>query len=166
MTVDVEIDEADIGRIEAGQEADFTVAAYPDRVFDAVVDKVNLAPKGTASVVTYLATLTLDNPDLLLLPGMTATASITAETFEDSLLIPSSGLRFTPEASTLPPPEPVEGKRVARVWTLADGSPTPIDVIPLATDGKRTVVESDALQPGMEVITSEERARRRKTDDA
>ncbi len=67
MTVDVEVDEADVGRIHAGQSADFTVAAYPDRVFEAEVVKVNLAPKGTSEVVTYIATLSLENPEMKLL---------------------------------------------------------------------------------------------------
>jgi HlyD family secretion protein len=165
MTVDVEVDEADIGRIEAGQAADFTVAAYADRVFDAEVTKVNLAPTGASDVVTYLATLTLDNPDMALLPGMTATASITAETYTDALIVPSAALRWSPDDSTLAPPEPVSGRRAARVWVLSGEEPEPVDVFPKATDGKRTVVESDGLTEGALVVIDAERSRRRQAAD-
>lgn len=160
MTVDVEIDEADVGRIEAGQDADFTVAAYPDRVFDAQVSRVNLAPNNSSGVVTYLATLTLDNEDLSLLPGMTATASITAETFSDALLVPNAALRWEPEGSTLGPPDPVDGRRMARLWVLSGEEPEPVEVTPMATDGRRTVVEGP-LTEGAEVVVAAEKARRR-----
>ncbi|MCO4745890.1 MAG: efflux RND transporter periplasmic adaptor subunit [Proteobacteria bacterium] len=158
MTVDVEVDEADVGRIEAGQPADFTVAAYPDRVFDAEVTKVNLAPKGNSEVVTYVATLSLDNPDMKLLPGMTATASITAEVVENALLVPNAALRFSPPDQDLAPPDPVEGRRRVRLWTL-DGDPIPVVVFPGASDGRRTVIEGE-LYEGQELVLSAEKARR------
>jgi HlyD family secretion protein len=160
MTVDVEVDEADVGRIHAGQSADFTVAAYPDRVFEAEVVKVNLAPKGTSEVVTYVATLSLENPEMKLLPGMTATASITAEVFDDVLVVPNAALRFSPPDQDLPAPEPVDGRRRARVWTLQDDVPSPVLVFPKATDGRRTAVEG-AVQSGQLLVLSAERTRRR-----
>lgn len=160
MTVDVEVDEADVGRIHAGQAADFTVAAYPDRVFDAEVTKVNLAPKGSTDVVSYLATLTLDNPDRSLLPGMTATASITAEVHEDAVLAPSAALRFSPEDSELPPVEPLDGRRRVRVWVYDGEIIHPVIVFPKATDGRRTVVEGP-INVGDELVLSAEKARRR-----
>lgn len=159
MTVDVEVDEADVGRIEAGQAADFTVAAYPDRVFDAQVEKVNLAPNVSGGVVTYVATLSLENPELELLPGMTATASITAETFDQVLLVPNEALRFTPDKSTLPPPEPVGGRRMARLWVLSGEEPQPVEVTPIATDGRRTLVEGP-VHEGDQIVLSAQRARR------
>lgn len=143
MSVDVEIDEADIGQVRAGQTADFTVAAWPDRVFSAVVHKVEMAPGAGSQVVTYIACLHLDNPDALLRPGMTATARIQTATWEDALLVPNAALRWAPEAQAdLPPPAPRDGKRVQRVWRLADpgGEPEPVEIVLSATDGRDSLV--------------------------
>jgi len=159
MTVEVELDEADVGRIQPGQAADFTVATYSDRVFDAVVEKVDLAPLSSAEVVTYGAELRLDNADLALRPGMTATVAITTESFEDHVLVPNAALRFEPDDSTLRPPEPREGRRVARVWVLQDGAPEPVEVYPIATDGRLTAVEGH-LNPGEPVILRAVEAKR------
>ncbi|MCB9679445.1 MAG: efflux RND transporter periplasmic adaptor subunit [Alphaproteobacteria bacterium] len=154
MKVEVEVDEADVGRIEPGQSADFTVAAFTDRVFDAHVEKVDLAPVAATDVVTYAAHLTLENPDLVLRPGMTATASIATESFDEVLLVPNSALRFEPPKSELAPPEPREGRRVARVWIVGDdGEPRAVEVLPLATDGRHTVIEEGPLTEGDVVIT-------------
>lgn len=158
MTLDVEVDEADIGRIKAGQQADFTVSAYPERVFDAEVTKVHLAPVDSSDVVTYLATLSVDNPGLELLPGMTATASITAERLEDALLVPNQALRFEPPEGSEPQPEPVDGRRRARVYAL-DGDAVPILVFPGASDGRHTVVEGQVYE-GQELVIAAERTRR------
>lgn len=159
MTVEVELDEADVGRIQPGQAADFTVATYSDRVFDAVVEKVDLAPLSSAEVVTYGAELRLDNADLALRPGMTATVAITTESFEDHVLVPNAALRFEPDDNTLRPPEPREGRRVARVWVLQDGAPEPVEVYPIATDGRLTAVEGH-LNPGEPVILRAVEAKR------
>ncbi len=159
MTVEVELDEADVGRIQPGQAADFTVATYSDRVFDAVVEKVDLAPLSSAEVVTYGAELRLDNADLALRPGMTATVAITTESFEDHVLVPNAALRFEPDDNTLRPPEPREGRRVARVWVLQDGAPEPVEVLPIATDGRLTAVEGH-LNPGEPVILRAVEAKR------
>lgn len=147
MTVDVEIDEADVGRIAAGQPADFTVAAYPERVFDAVVDKVLLSPLPRREVVAYIATLTLDNADLALFPGMTASASIVTDVIEDAWLVPDAALRFTPEGVE----DPDDGLR--RVWQLGeDGLPQAIEVELRATDGRQAAVASDGLANGLSVV--------------
>jgi HlyD family secretion protein len=151
MTVEVELDEADVGRIRPGQSADFTVAAFSDRLFEARVEKVDLAPLDAADVVTYGAELRLDNPDFALRPGMTATVAIETGTYDDALLVPNAALRFTPEGSALPAPEAREGRRVARVWTLVDDEPEPIEVVAVATDGRLTVIEGP-LNVGEPVI--------------
>ncbi len=155
MSVDVEIDEADIGQVAEGQKADFTVAAWPDKVFDAQVHKVELAPKQGTAVVTYIACLHLDNPDGLLRPGMTATARIETRTWEDVVLVPNAALRWAPEsAADLPPPAPREGKQVQRVWRFGtlDLEPEPVEVVTAATDGRRSVVLEGELSAGDEVV--------------
>jgi HlyD family secretion protein len=162
MKVEVEVDEADVGRIEPGQAADFTVAAFSDRVFDARVEKVDLAPIGASDVVTYAAHLHLENPELALRPGMTATAAIATEAYDGVLLIPNSALRFEPPDSSLPPPESREGRRVARVWTLAeDGELRAVEVLPVATDGRRTAIEDGPLAEGDPLVTAVKEKKRR-----
>ncbi len=153
MEVEVDIDEADIGRLAPGQTAEFSVAAHPDRVFQATVRQVHLSPKPSLGVVTYLAELDAANPDGALRPGLTATAHIDTATLQDVLLLPNRALRWSPqEADSLDPPKPREGRRVARVWVLQDGEPAPREVLPGASDGQRTVIEPGDVEPGVDVI--------------
>lgn len=152
MSAEVEIDEADVGRIEAGQLATFTVAAYPDRVFEATVAKLELAPRPGSQVVTYLASLHLSNPDGLLRPGMTVTARIATETYEDRVLVPSAGLRFEHPDQDLPMPEPRDGKRVSRLWVLDGAEARPVEVVSSVSDGRSALLEEGDLEPGDEVI--------------
>jgi len=96
MELQVDVDEADVGQVRAGQRATFTVAAYPDRSFPAAVTQVRFGAQTVAGVVTYKALLRVDNAALLLLPGMTATASIAVNEVRDALLVPNAALRFSP----------------------------------------------------------------------
>lgn len=159
MQVAVEIDEAHVGRLQAGQAATFTVAARPDRMFDAMVHKVHVAPMPGLSVVTYAAELYLDNPDGLLLPGMTATAEIVTDRLEGVLQVPNTALRFAPpEAEDLPTPEAREGRQVARVWVVEGDELRPVEVIPGPSDGRRTRILEGDLGEGDRVAVG--RARR------
>lgn len=152
MSVDVSVDEADIGRVREGQRATFTVAAFADRVFDAVVHKVELSPRGASTVVTYVACLHLDNPDGALRPGMTATARIEAERLTGRVLVPAAALRFEPPGTNLPPPAERAGKRVGRVWVDTGAEPRPVEVVTSASDGRRTVLEEGDVKPGDALI--------------
>jgi HlyD family secretion protein len=150
MELRVDVDEADVGQVEAGQSATFTVDAYPGRTFPASVTKVHYAPKTVSGVVTYEAVMTVDNSDGLLRPGMTATADITTDTIEDTLLVPNSALRFTPPAAT--PPERLAGQEL--VWRLEDDAPVAIPVTPGRTDGQWTVVREGEVDPGQALLTN------------
>jgi len=92
----VYVDEADVGSVKTGQDATFTVSAYPARNFPARITRVGFGSTITDNVVTYLTYLDVDNTDLSLRPGMTATATITAKQRNDVLLVPNTALRFTP----------------------------------------------------------------------
>ena len=92
MELHVDVDEADIGSIQEGQSATFSVAAYPNRAFDARIIQARFASTTTSGVVTYETVLKVDNPDLLLRPGMTATADIVVKRAENSILVPSAAL--------------------------------------------------------------------------
>ena len=177
MELHVNVDEADIGKVREGQEAIFRVAGYPHRTFEARITQTRFGSSTTSGVVTYETVLKVNNADLALRPGMTATADITVNKVENVLLIPSAALRFTPPvqeekkpeqkgstsliSSLLPRPPssgPQSGRDVSgnpkeqRVWTLKDGQPTAIPVTIGSTDGAKTEVTAGEIQPGMAVV--------------
>jgi len=96
MQVNASIDEADIGRIHNGQKVTFRVDAYPDQVFTGLVAQVRLQPITTQNVVTYNTLITVSNPDLKLMPGMTATVSAIIESHEGVVRVPTAALRYRP----------------------------------------------------------------------
>jgi HlyD family secretion protein len=185
MQLRVNVDEADVGQVHPGQRAAFTVDAYPGRAFPASVERIDLASTNTAStaasgtnqaagqansVVNYEARLSVANPDGLLRPGMTATATIATERTATSLLVPNGALRFNPEDAAkaqqgggldvqvgLKQEEQKATIGVGsrqHVYVLGtDGTPQKIDVVVGQSDGRLTTVSSSKLKPGMKVIT-------------
>ena len=99
MQVECSIDEADIGKIQEGQETRFTVDAFPDEQFTGKVIQVRYSPEVIQNVVTYTTIVDVSNPGLKLRPGMTATVTIIAGKAENALMVPNAALRFTPELS-------------------------------------------------------------------
>lgn len=160
MELQVDVDEADVGQVQEGQSATFTVDAYPERSFQAVITQVRYGSETTDGVVTYKAVLKVDNPDLALRPGMTATADITVQRVESALLVPNAALRFTPPQperkksrgliGALVPHPPRSGTRnetaargggkQQRVWVLKDGQPVALAVSVGPTDGAFTAI--------------------------
>ncbi|MGE3916731.1 MAG: efflux RND transporter periplasmic adaptor subunit, partial [Hyphomicrobiaceae bacterium] len=100
MELQVDVDEADVGKVKSGQTATFTVDAFPERRFPAMIRDVRYASETIQGVVTYKAVLTIDNTELLLRPGMTATAEIRVTEIADALLVPNSALRYRPVAES------------------------------------------------------------------
>lgn len=173
MQVEADIDEADIGAVQTGQKASFTVDAYPDRTFLAVIETVEFSPKTTDNVVTYTAILRVDNRDLLLRPGMTATAEIVTREIPDALVVPNTALRFVP-----PKPKQNQGFSLSRlsslfiprmprfetsqrpsgsertIYVLENGVSRPVNVKIGATDGQVTEIVSGDLKEGDQVIIS------------
>ncbi len=96
MELHMNVDEADIGNVREGQEATFSVAAYPNGTFEARITQARFGSSTTSGVVTYETVLKVNNSDLSLRPGMTATAEITVKKVENAILVPSTALRFTP----------------------------------------------------------------------
>lgn len=99
MQVESGIDEADIGRIQAGQSATFTVDAFPDRNFSGEVSQVRLEPIVDQGVVSYITVIRTRNPDRKLRPGMTANVTVSTDRKEDVLRVPNAALRFRPPAA-------------------------------------------------------------------
>ena len=126
MQVVGNVDEADIGQVKLGQHVTFTVDAYPDDVFNGTVTQVRLNPTTTSNVVTYEVIVNAPNPDLKLIPGMTANLTIYTLELNDVTAVPLRALKFQPETpeddkkSDLPTPVPLEKKANASVWVLRD----------------------------------------------
>jgi len=183
MELHVDVDEADVGKVREGQEATFTVDAYPEETFPAMITQVRYSSQNTAGVVTYETVLKLDNSKLLLRPGMTATADITVQKVTNAILVSNAALRFTPpvrndiEKEKRPGGGTVMGKLMPRpprpqkkssnnhsdttgtnnnrrVWTLNDGHLMPIPVRTGATDGIMTEILEGDIVPGMELVVA------------
>ena len=171
MELHVAVDEADVGRIAEGQAARFTVDAWPERSFPARITQVRYAPRTVEGVVTYETVLTVDNADLALRPGMTATAMITVQELHDAVLLPNAALRFTPPQDEAvqsrprgafgmlfprPPRDPRRSNTLQsigqKVWVLLDGTPHAIAVKTGATDGRRTELLSGEPNPGQALL--------------
>lgn len=106
MEVLANIDEADIGRVREGMPVRFTVNAFPGDRFTGTVAQVRLAPKEDQTVVTYIVVITVENPEMRLLPGMTANLRITVDERPSALKIPNAALRFRPPGAELPADQP------------------------------------------------------------
>lgn len=190
MQLEVKVDEADVGQVAAGQRATFEVDAFPGRSFAAAVKRVDVganagaaatstSTSSTGQVVAYTAVLTVGNPDLILRPGMTATAEIVTAEKNGVLLVPNAALRFSPEAaaragqgqggvtSVLVPRRPGRRGNSERDVTIgrgsrqtihvlgADGQPQPIQVTVGDSNGSQTEVSGPQVRPGLRVITGQ-----------
>ena len=171
MDLHVNVDEADVGKVREGQGASFSVAAYPNRTFEARITQARYGSSTTSGVVTYETVLKVNNSDLSLRPGMTATADITVKKVENAILIPSAALRFIPPVqeekktsgslvgSLLPRPpsskqrnDSTINNREQRVYVLKNNQPSPVSITVGSTNGGVTEVIAGDIQPGMGVV--------------
>ncbi|PLX38983.1 MAG: efflux RND transporter periplasmic adaptor subunit [Hyphomicrobiales bacterium] len=180
MELQVDVDEADVGRVSVGQKATFYVDAYPDQRFPAEIREIYFASEVVQSVVTYKAILDIDNSALLLRPGMTATAEIRVKEVENALLVPNTALRYAPPVAEEKDtrsflermlPGPPRFRRASKqetepdgtgrkVWVLRDGAPESVPVEVGASDGRRTEIVGGELTEGDRVITSQRTAKK------
>ena len=175
MKLQVDVDEADVGQVRVGQEATFTVDAWPGRKYTGVITRVGYGSQTKDNVVSYPTVLAVKNDDLSLRPGMTGTADIVTVTRENVLLVPNAALRFTPAVAgasgvggppggivgklmprppSQPPklPAPVTDGR-PRVWVLRDGQAVPIEIQTGATQWPDDRGVRGTLTAGTQVIT-------------
>ena len=185
MELQVDVDEADVGQVRDGQSATFSVDAYPNRNYPARISQVRFGAETVNNVVTYKTILNVDNDDLSLRPGMTATAEIVTAERENVLLVPNAALRFTPPqsneaepkggsgllASLMPRPprsmmrsgkQPTntKGSKGAgrQIWILRDGLPVALPVTVGSSDGRMTEVTGEGVEAGLPVIISSAKA--------
>ena len=180
MQLEVKVDEADVGQVAVGQPTTFTVDAYPGKIFEAVITRVNVgsntgeteaavAATATSNVISYGTVLSVNNADLALRPGMTATATILTSEEKDVFIVPNAALRFQPvtEAESGPDISLFRGRRDATeqevtigrgarqtLYTLdEDGALTEVPVVVGNTDGAWTIVSGETLKTGMPIVT-------------
>ncbi len=175
MELQVDVDEADVGQVKDGQKATFSVDAWPDRQYNAVITRVGFGSQEVDGVISYLTILEVGNDDLSLRPGMTGTAEITTLTRENALLVPNAALRFSPPVTTEPakkgsaknvlsalmprPPRQTPKVKVKvnsgapQVWLLEDGQPVAIEVKTGASNGRMTEIIGGELKAGTQIIT-------------
>jgi len=169
MRVLTDIDEADIGQVEEGQEAVFTVDAYPTIQFHGKVQQIRLQPTTTQDVVTYPVVIEVPNKDFKLMPGMTANVAIIVKQKEKVLNVAQSALHFTPDATaqkvTVPKfrivkndenPKPgshmlYEGSHVV-IWKIKSDSVVPVSVTIGINDGNNFEIQGE-IQEGDKIIT-------------
>ncbi|HCI15176.1 MAG: efflux transporter periplasmic adaptor subunit [Gallionellales bacterium GWA2_60_142] len=171
MQIDANFAEADIGNIRVGQIAHFSVDAFPDRGFQGTVRQIRMNPTVQQNVVTYNVVIDVDNPEQILLPGMTAYVSIAVAERKDALLAPNAALRFKPANG-----EPVAGNGAkpkngksssgrprdaffGKVYVLKDGKPAPVEVSLGITDNRSTEILGGELKAGDLVIVGDTQAK-------
>jgi HlyD family secretion protein len=182
MQVDTSVAEADIGKLQTGMKATFTVDAYPNERFTGTVRQVRNNPLTVQNVVTYDAVIDVGNPDLKLKPGMTANCTFVWAQRDDALRIPNAAMRFRPPAELLAQLKPgAAGGRPAQangaeaaqagggprrpptaaagstdrksVWVLREGNPQQVYIRTGVSDGSLTEVAEGDLHEGDLLIT-------------
>ncbi|MBY0541301.1 MAG: efflux RND transporter periplasmic adaptor subunit, partial [Campylobacterales bacterium] len=173
MDLIVSIDESDVADIKKGLDVTFTVDAYPNKTFKGKIKQVRLNPVDVNGVVTYETVVVVNNEELLLRPGMTATAQINTKQSFDKLMIPNTALRFKPKIqleqksntmNLVQGPRRPQGENISKdltkkefshIYILENNQPKRIMVKVLQTDGKTTTVESNDLKVDDELIISQ-----------
>lgn len=147
MQIEVNVSEADIGKVKEGQQVQYTLDGYPDSIFYGKVTQVRLDSTVTSNVVTYTAIVSVSNEDLKLKPGMTANVSIITSRNKDVMCAPSIALKYTPE---------VDGQKYKNqgIWILENGKPQRINIKQGVSDDTNVEIISKKLKLGDEVIIS------------
>jgi len=164
MQIDSSFAEADIGGIRVGQQANFTVDAYPGREFKGSVRQIRLNPTTQQNVVTYNVVIDVNNDEGILLPGMTAYVSVVTAHLQRVLKVPNAALRFRPaanaviekkaakEPATKPGKEAADGGMRGTVYVLGDTGLRPVHLLLGASDNDSTEVKAGDLRAGDEVV--------------
>jgi len=157
LEVDTNTSEADMGGIKVGDKATFTVDAFPQRIFHGTVTQRRQSPQTVQNVVTYDIVIGVDNGDLALVPGMTASTTIITDQRDDVIRVPNQALRYVPGGLSA-----VEARgglagtpSPAQVFVLRDGRPAMVTVVPGLADDNFTEIISGDLRAGDRVITAE-----------
>ncbi len=149
MQINTSVDEADIGKIREGQKVEFTVDAYPERILKGKVAVIRNAPITVQNVVTYDVIVLVQNPEMILKPGMTANVSLIIAEKNQVLAVPNAALRFRPADKGM---AKVTERRGSVVWILENKKPKRVSITTGISDGNSTEVVAGDLRAGDEVI--------------
>lgn len=147
MQIEVNVSEADIGKVQDGQDVVYTLDGYPDINFKGKVTQVRISPTTVSNVVTYSVIVDVENEDLKLKPGMTANVSIIVNNAENVLCAPNSALKFTPDTQG-------KGEKYKNqgIWVLEEKRPKRIDIETGASNDTKTEVRGNGLAENTLVI--------------
>ncbi|MDR2786800.1 MAG: efflux RND transporter periplasmic adaptor subunit [Candidatus Accumulibacter sp.] len=182
MELQVKVDEADVSSVKLGQPASFTVSAWPGRDFPATIRRIGLGSTTTDNVVSYKTVLSVDNGDLALRPGMTATARIITAQRDGALLVPNAALRFSPPATPSTgssggilsrifprPPRPQKKPQAQgasapgasrQLWVLREGRPVAVRVRTGVSNGRQTeIIDGDLAAGAALIVDYQEKAK-------
>jgi HlyD family secretion protein len=157
MQIDSSFAEADVGSIKVGQPVQFTVDAFPDRAFNAKVKQIRLNPTTQQNVVTYDVVVAVDNPEQILMPGMTAYVNVIVERHSNVVQIPNAALRFKPAEATAnvakgnPATDKGQG-RAGTVYVLAKQVPIAVPLRIGISDGRFTEVLAGNVKDGDQLV--------------
>lgn len=145
MQIEVNVSEADIGKVKEGQDVEYTLDGYPDTTFKGKVTQVRISPTTVSNVVTYSVIVGVDNKDLKLKPGMTANVSIITAKHENVLCVPNFALKFTPNP---------EGPKYEKqgIWVLIKHHLERIEIATGLSDDSYTEVISPYIKEGDTVV--------------
>jgi HlyD family secretion protein len=160
MQVDSNVSESDIGYVREGQKATFQVDAFPDRDFLGVVSQVRQAPITVQNVVTYDVVVSVENPELLLKPGMTANVNVVTAAKDKVVRVPIDALRFAPPGEPPADSAAIDGApgRQTRVWIEKSRKVSPVTITTGLSDGTWIEVAEGDVEPGDRVVTDEIRS--------
>ena len=156
MQIEVNVSEADIGKVKEGQDVTYTLDGYPDTDFSGKVTQVRISPTTVSNVVTYVVIVDVNNEDLKLIPGMTANVSIITNKKENVLCAPNMALKFTPETN---------GQKYKNqgIWILEKNKPKRIDIEQGASDDNRFEVIAPQIKEGDKVLIGSSRNKKSAT---
>ena len=146
MQIETSVSEADIGKVKVGQEVNYTLDGYQDRVFHGKVTQVRISPTTVQNVVTYTVIVDVDNEEGLLIPGMTANVSIITSKKENIMTVPNSALKFTPITNGA-----VQRYKEQGIWVMENNRPKRVNITAGVSDDVNTEVISKDLK-GDEVV--------------
>lgn len=153
MRIDTNVSEADIGKIQKGQKAYFTVDAFPNETFEGTVSQIRNDPITNNNVVTYNVVVDINNPENNLKPGMTADVKIVVAEKKEIIRVPTSALRFIPPSSSIIETSNVDINITPHVWIPSgNGQIKAIEVKPGIGDGRYTEIINGNIKEGDEVI--------------
>ena len=158
MQIETSVSEADIGKVQVGQDVNYTLDGYQDSVFHGKVTQVRISPTTVQNVVTYTVIVDVLNEDGRLIPGMTANVSIITSKKENIMTVPNAALKFTPNVDGTGPKYKEQG-----IWIMENNRPKRINIVVGVSDDVNTEISTQELKGNEKVIVGFENSKKSKS---